>query len=188
LPRFFTAVFLSATHVLRSTMRYSAVFAILFAAATAAPALALPAGLGSRATEDETLYGRHIQDNVWARDAMPRTTPHPLPKPPPHPYPTPPPRPKPPQRGRSLSDYELEERDLDEESLFERSFDDEGSFWVRDMVPRGPYRPFPQPLPKPPRPVPRPQPRPSPRPPKRSRSLKEKAAEVLMSFHVPHRH
>ncbi|KAH9919529.1 uncharacterized protein B0H18DRAFT_1122452 [Fomitopsis serialis] len=64
-------------------MRYSTVFSVVLAAATAAPALALPVGLWSRAAEDEALHERGLEDNLWARDAlMPRGPTRPLPKPP----------------------------------------------------------------------------------------------------------
>ncbi|KAH9930358.1 uncharacterized protein B0H18DRAFT_953255 [Fomitopsis serialis] len=51
-------------------MRYSAVSSILLAAATAAPALALPTGLLPRAAEG--VYERDLEDSFWARDVMPR--------------------------------------------------------------------------------------------------------------------
>ncbi|KAH9835054.1 uncharacterized protein C8Q71DRAFT_724984 [Rhodofomes roseus] len=154
-------------------MRYSTVFSVLVAAATAAPALALPISLWSRAADDESLYERSLADDFWARDVMPRGPPRPLPptpQPKPKPRPLPPrPLPKPP---RSLSDSEFEERDFDEDSLFERSFDDEDIFWTRDVMPRGPPRPLPptpQPKPKP-RPLP---PRPLPKPPRSLDELEE---------------
>ncbi|TFY50988.1 hypothetical protein EVJ58_g10798 [Rhodofomes roseus] len=124
-------------------MRYSTVFSVLVAAATAAPALALPISLWSRAADDESLYERSLADDFWARDPP-----------------------------RSLSDSEFEERDFDEDSLFERSFDDEDIFWTRDVMPRGPPRPLPptpQPKPKP-RPLP---PRPLPKPPRSLDELEE---------------
>ncbi|KAH9919533.1 uncharacterized protein B0H18DRAFT_1027497 [Fomitopsis serialis] len=92
-------------------------------------------------------------------------TPKPKPRPlPPTPKPKPRPLPKPPTSRRSLSDSELEERDLDEESLLQRAFDDEGAFWVRSDPgrprPPPPPPPPPHPRPRPPRPVgPRPMPR-----------------------------
>ncbi|KAH9919525.1 uncharacterized protein B0H18DRAFT_1213783 [Fomitopsis serialis] len=173
-------------------MRYSTVFSVVLAAATAAPALALPVGLWSRAAEDETLYERGLEDSLWARDVMPRGPPRPLPptpKPaprplPPTPKPKPRPLPKPPKRRSTWSDSELEERDFDEESLFERSFDDEDVFWVRDVMPRGPPRPLPptpKPAPRPLPPTPKPKPRPLPKPPRR-RSLSEEEELLAREF------
>ncbi|KAH9919530.1 uncharacterized protein B0H18DRAFT_1106609 [Fomitopsis serialis] len=128
-------------------MRHSAVFSVLLAAATAAPALALPIAFWSRGEKDETLYERGLEDNFWARDVMPRgggprplpATPKPKPRPlPPTPKPKSRPLPRPPTSRRSLSDAELEERGFDEECLFQRSFDNEEAFWARDLMPRSP--------------------------------------------------
>jgi len=51
-------------------MRYSAVISAVFIAATAAPALAAPSGLGLRAVEEDALAQRSFDDELYARDLI----------------------------------------------------------------------------------------------------------------------
>ncbi|KAH9841934.1 uncharacterized protein C8Q71DRAFT_720987 [Rhodofomes roseus] len=134
-------------------MRYLTIVSTAFIAATAAPAFALPWGLGIRGVEHDALVQRDVADELYTRELTARSPlpdgrgGRPIPRPPrpgppnPHPRPRPGPRPPHPAPGPPRP-YR---RELDE--------------YARELVARSPARgggPRPSPIVQRPHPEPRP--------------------------------